>query len=119
MALREHLSQSAAMADDGDGDMFDDSPDDPPGKEAAGGGDAATMKCGSCGQVIMGADGEPRAPGSEAHNCKWCSRPLHDDDSAAINAVCDGGYFARWGEPAAEQQRLGVHAGVHLPRRRI
>ena len=57
------------MADDGDGDVFDDSPDDFADEEAAEGGDAATMKCGSCGQVIMGADGKPRAPGSEAQNC--------------------------------------------------
>ena len=75
-ALREHLSRAAAMADDGDGDVFDDSPDDFADEEADEGGDAATMKCGSCGQVIMGADGKPRAPGSEAHNCKRCSRPL-------------------------------------------
>ena len=44
---------------------------------------------------------------------------LHSDDlglldpEGVVDAMQDGGYFARYGEPA--QQPRGEHAGTHLP----
>ena len=39
----------------------------------------------------------------------WDSLSPTDAD---VNAANDGGYYARWGEPAPQSR--GEHAGIHL-----